>query len=90
MLKKTAVTGGLLIAAAAGALVTTCSPVFATPTQLPSDHSRSWNGNENEGFNHIRLHIRNRNNNIAVARTPRERRRDLIGAPITVAPVAAG
>jgi hypothetical protein len=94
VLKKTAVTGGLLIAAAAGALVTTCSPAFAAPTHLVSDHTRNWNGSENENLNHIRLHIRNRNNNIAVARTPqreRERRHDwrggdMIGAPVTPPP----
>jgi hypothetical protein len=93
VLKKTAVTGGLLITVAAGALVTTCSPAFAAPTHLVSDHTRNWNGTENESFNHIRLHIRNRNNNIAVARTPQQRererrdRRDMIGAPIIGAPV---
>jgi hypothetical protein len=74
VLKKTAVTGGLLIAAA-GALVTTCSPVFATTAQLPSNHNRNWNGSENQNYNRIRLHIHNRNNNIAVART-HERDRD--------------
>jgi hypothetical protein len=94
VLKKTAVTGGLLIAAAAGALVTTCSPAFAAaPSHLVSDHTRNWNGSENENLNHIRLHIRNRNNNIAVARTPQRERRhdwrgnDMIGAPVTTPPV---
>ncbi|GAB2847621.1 hypothetical protein GCM10027176_59040 [Actinoallomurus bryophytorum] len=86
MLKKTAVTGGLLIAAAAGALVTTCSPAFAAPTHLVSDHTRNWNGSENESYNHIRLHLRNRNNNIAVARTP-QRRRDFIQTPVITPPV---
>jgi hypothetical protein len=93
VLKKTAVTGGLLIAAAAGALVTTCSPAFAAPTHLVSDHTSNWNGSENEGLNHIRLHLRNRNNNIAVARTPQRReRRDFIGAPLTTVtpPVVVG
>ena len=85
MLKKTAVTGGLLITAAAGALVT-CSPALAAPTHLVSNHNRNWNGSENEGFNHIRLHIRNRNNNIAVARTPQRERRDRIGAPMLLPP----
>ena len=97
MLKKTAVTGGLLIAAAAGALVTTCSPAFAAaPSHLVSDHTRNWNGSENENLNHIRLHIRNRNNNIAVARTPQRERHhhdwrgsDMIGAP-TAPPVTVG
>jgi hypothetical protein len=96
VLKKTAVTGGLLITAAAGALVTTCSPAFAAPTHLVSNHNRNWNGSENEGYNHIRLRIHNRNNNIAVARTPRrERERErrdpiMIGAPTTTPPVAVG
>ena len=83
MLKKTAATGGLLIAAATGALVT-CSPAFAAPavlgnsqTHLVTDHTRNWNGTENGSFNHIRLRIHNRNNNIAVARNPhREERRE--------------
>jgi hypothetical protein len=75
VLKKTAVTGGLLITAAAGALVTTCSPAFAAPTHLASNHNRNWNGSENENVNHIRLRIHNRNNNIAVARNEEERER---------------
>jgi hypothetical protein len=82
VLKKTAATGGLLIAAASGALVT-CSPAFAAPavlgnsqTHLVTDHTRNWNGNENESFNHIRLRLHNRNNNIAVARNEEERRRE--------------
>jgi hypothetical protein len=96
VLKKTAVTGGLLIAAAAGALVTTCSPAFAAPTQLTSDHTRNWNGTENETSNHVRLRIHNRNNNIAVARTHRRERDgdrrgvELIGAPLTTTPVTVG
>lgn len=79
MLKKTAVTGGLLIAAA-GALLTAYSPAFATPTHLVANHNRNWNGSENENFNHIRLRIHNRNNNIAVARVqrPERERRDII------------
>jgi hypothetical protein len=89
VLKKTALTGGLLIAAAAGALVTTCSPAFAAPTHLVSDHTRNWNGSENENLNHIRLRIHNRNNNVAVARTQQRERRDtfMIGAPTTTTPV---
>jgi hypothetical protein len=79
VLKKTAAAGGLLIATAAGALVT-CSPAFAEPaltgssvTHLLSNHNRNWNGSENESVNRIRLRIHNRNNNIAVARVPQER-----------------
>jgi len=70
VLKKTAVTG-LLITAAAGAIVTTYTPAFAAPTHLITDHTRNWNGSENNGYNHIRLRLHNRNNNVAVARTPR-------------------
>jgi hypothetical protein len=32
------------------------------------DHNRNWNGTENEELNHTRLKLRNRNNDIAVAR----------------------
>jgi len=90
VLKKTAVTGGLLITAAAGALVTTCSPAFAAPTHLVSNHNRNWNGSENEGLNRVRLHIRNRNNNIAVARTPQRERRDRERGPALILPPAVG
>lgn len=87
MLKKTCVAGGMLIATAAGAMITSL-PAFA---EVPawggccgSSHSsffhnarnRNWNGSESENLNHIRLHLNNRNNNIAVARTPEEERRD--------------
>jgi hypothetical protein len=99
VLKKTAAAGGLLITAAAGALVT-CSPVFAQPTlagqarTLPvSDHTSNWSGNENESFNHIRLRIHNRNNNVAVARThrrERERERPLTTVTLPPAMGAAG
>jgi hypothetical protein len=94
VLKKTAATGCLLIAAATGALVT-CSPAFATPailsqtqTQVFGDHTRNWSGTENESFNHIRLNLHNRNNNIAVARNPHrdERRRPRPVITVTVAP----
>jgi hypothetical protein len=79
MLKKMSVVGGMLIATAAGATMTSLPAFAQVPTGggccsgshsgFGSGHSnRSWNGNETENFNHIRLHIRNRNNNIAVAR----------------------
>ncbi len=84
MLKKTCATGGLLLATAAGALLTS-SPVSA---QVPAwgggccgshssfhsfsrHHNRNWNGNQNTNLNRIRLRIHNRNNNIAVARNGR-------------------
>jgi hypothetical protein len=76
VLKKTCVTGGMLIATAAGAIIAGAPAFAAAPTGGSCSsscfgsgtHNRSWNGTENEGFNHIRLHLRNRNNNIAVAR----------------------
>jgi hypothetical protein len=87
VLKKTCVASGMLIAAAAGATITSLPAFASTPTYgggccsstrfAHFSHNRSWNGSENEALNHIRLHIRNRNNNIAVARAPqRERRRE--------------
>lgn len=92
VLKKTCATGGLLLAAAAGALFTS-SPVSAqVPTwgggccgahssfrSFSRHHNRNWNGNENSNLNHIRLHLNNRNNNIAVARTGRDRGDDGLG-----------
>lgn len=86
MLKKTCVASGMLIATTAGAVLTSLPAFAGVPAWGGGggccssgsssrfghfSHNRSWNGSENEGFNHIRLHIRNRNNNIAVARTGR-------------------
>jgi hypothetical protein len=85
MLKKMSVVGGMLIATAAGAVMTGL-PAFA---EVPAgggccsgshggfgsgNSSRSWNGTETDNFNHIRLHVRNRNNNVAVARQGNRRR----------------
>jgi hypothetical protein len=81
------VVGGMLIATTAGTIVTSL-PAFATPSWggggscCSSSHSnwfhharnRNWNGSENSSFNHIRLRIHNRNNNIAVARTQEDPR----------------
>jgi hypothetical protein len=77
----------MLIATAAG-IVMTSAPSFAQvltgggcSTCSSFGHfskNRSWNGNENESLNHIRLRIHNRNNNIAVARTQREDRTPVI------------
>jgi hypothetical protein len=95
VLKKTAATGGLLIAVAAGALAT-CSPALAQSPSLVTNHNRNWNGTENSNYNHIRLRIHNRNNNIAVARTrrperERERERgDMLRPPLIGAPIAVG
>jgi hypothetical protein len=93
VLKKTCVASGMLIATAAGAILTSLPAFAAAPSWgggggcCSSSHSRfghfshnrSWNGSENEGFNHIRLRIHNRNNNVAVARTGRQD--DGLGVP---------
>jgi hypothetical protein len=86
VLKKTCVASGMLIATAAGAILTSVPAFAGVPTWGGGgggccassnsrfghfSHNRSWNGNENEGTNHIRLRIHNRNNNIATARTGR-------------------
>jgi hypothetical protein len=89
VLKKTCVASGMLIATAAGAILTSVPAFASAPTWGGGGccsgsssrfghftHNRSWNGNENESYNHIRLRLHNRNNNIAVARTePEEERR---------------
>lgn len=97
MLKKPSIAAGVLIAAAAGAIGTSL-PAFS---QAPSwgggccsssrssffhhNKNRNWNGTENESYNHIRLRIHNRNNNIAVARVPssRDRLREIRFVPIS-------
>jgi hypothetical protein len=90
VLKKTCVASGMLIGTAAGAILTSLPAFAAAPAWGGGgccsssrfghfSHNRSWNGNENESLNHIRLHIRNRNNNIAVARTGRGE--DGLGVP---------
>src|SRR4051812_13077475 len=82
VLKKTCATGGLVLAAAAGALFTS-SPVSAqVPTwgggccgshssfrHFSRHHNRNRNGDENEKSKHIKLHPNNPHNNIAVAPT---------------------
>ena len=74
MLKKTCALGGLVVATAAGALITTSSASATVPAwggwhhnalRLWSGH-RSFNANENALFNRIRIRIRNRNNNVAI------------------------
>jgi hypothetical protein len=88
MLKKTSLIGGMLIATAAGAVITSVPAFAQVPTwggdccgnSNNSHHhfsdrqrNRNWSGNENDNFNRIRLRIHNRNNNVAVARTPQQR-----------------
>ncbi len=79
MLKKMSVVGGMLIATTAGTIITSLPAFAAVPADgscCSGSHSsfghfsrnRSWNGSENSNYNHIRLRIHNRNNNIAVAR----------------------
>jgi hypothetical protein len=98
VLKKTCVASGMLIATAAGAILTSLPAFAAAPAWgggcCSSSHSRfgnfthnrSWNGTENQSRNHIRLHINNRNNNVAVARTNRED--DGLAIPTIGAPTA--
>jgi hypothetical protein len=99
VLKKTCVAGGIMIATAAGAMITSLPAFAAAPAWggcCSSSHSnffhharnRNWNGNESENLNHIRLRLHNRNNNIAVARTQEERPTSVITtAPVIGAPV---
>ncbi|GAA4505635.1 hypothetical protein GCM10023191_061630 [Actinoallomurus oryzae] len=87
MLSKTTLASGLLVATAAGVVMTSV-PSFAQvltggcgsscSSFGHGNRNRSWNGSENEGFNHVRLHLRNRNNNVAVARTRNEDQRPII------------
>jgi hypothetical protein len=90
VLKKTCLASGMLIATAAGAVITSLPAFAEVPTWggcCSSSHSRfghfshnrSWNGSENENRNHIRLRIHNRNNNIATARTGRQGEDDGLG-----------
>jgi hypothetical protein len=84
VLRKTCVTGGLIIAVSAGTLVSG-SAAIAQPMGGWGHfrhHFRSfsgnsnWGGNENLARNRIRIRIHNRNNNVAVARNEqRERQR---------------
>jgi hypothetical protein len=90
VLKKMIAAGGLLVTAASGTAIATpalaqtpmwgggcCSSANSHSSFFQHHRNRNWNGSENEAFNHIRLHIHNRNNNIAVARNEEEpRRRD--------------
>jgi hypothetical protein len=87
MLSKTTLASGLLVATAAGVVMTSVPSFAQVLTGGCGSHcssfghgnrNRSWNGNENEGFNHVRLHLRNRNNNVAVARTQEDDQRPII------------
>ena len=88
MLKKTSASIGLVIAAAAGAPLTS-SPAYAHVTMLRggwhshhhfshrSHHlNRNWNGNRHHGRIFIRIYIYNKNNNHAIALARPERRED--------------
>ena len=87
MLSKMTLASSVLVATAAG-IVMSSVPSFAQvltggcASSCSSfghfNRNRSWNGSENEGFNHVRLRLHNRNNNIAVARNDEEDRRPLI------------
>ena len=84
MPNKTIVATGVL-AVAGGSIITGVSASAQVPTRDGGggshsrsaffNHHRNWNGNENSAFNHVRLRLHNRNNNIAVARTPGARGR---------------
>jgi hypothetical protein len=86
MLNKTSLASGMLIATAAGVVMTSVPSFAQVLTGGCSScssfghfsRSRSWNGNENENLNHVRLRIHNRNNNVAVARTNRDDQRPVI------------
>lgn len=85
MLKKTSASIGLVIATAAGILLSGApaqaqtSSVFGCRTCFHSrHHSSNWNGNRTRPRIFIRVFIYNRNNNVAVARNgQRQRQRDL-------------
>lgn len=90
MPKKTIMATGLLIAAAAGGVVTGPSASAKVRTDGGSSHNRhnfwqhhrnrNWNGNDNDELNHIRGRIHNRNNDIAVARArPNRRAQEAVG-----------
>jgi hypothetical protein len=79
--KNTCAIGGLLLAAAgalaigspASAQVPTwggggCCGSHSSSHNFSRHQSRNWNGSENSSLKRVRLHINNRNNNIAVAR----------------------
>jgi hypothetical protein len=89
VLKKESLVTGLLLATAAGAVITSVPAFAQTPSWggcCSSSHSsffhraknRNWNGNESENLNRIRLRLHNRNNNVAVARDQQEDRRPVI------------
>src|SRR3954453_6057981 len=80
VLKTTFAIGGLAIATAAGAMLTSSPSSAQVPTWHGGghwsnhhhfrfwSHHRNFNANENELFNRIRIRVHNRNNNIAIAR----------------------
>ncbi|MBO0882311.1 MAG: hypothetical protein J2P17_18625 [Mycobacterium sp.] len=97
MLNKTGAYTGLVIATAAGALLTS-SPAYALDSLVnggswSSSHHRShhrnrnWNGNHHHARIFIRIYIYNKNNNHAVAIARPERRED---RPETLDGLAAG
>ncbi|MDN3359208.1 hypothetical protein [Actinomadura sp. DC4] len=83
MLKKTSASIGLVIAAAAGAPLTS-SPAYAHANMVRGWHAhyshrshhrnQNWNGNRHRGRIFIRIYIYNKNNNHAVAIAQPERR----------------
>jgi hypothetical protein len=83
VLKKTSASIGLVIAAAAGAPLTS-SPAYAHANMVRGWHShhshhshhrnRNWNGNRHRARIFIRIYVYNKNNNHAVAIARPERR----------------
>ncbi|MCW2946743.1 MAG: hypothetical protein JWR24_3460 [Actinoallomurus sp.] len=84
MLKKTSASIGLVIAAAAGAPLTS-SPAYAHANLIRGwhshhhhhhkSHNRNWNANQNRARIFIRVYVINRNTNKAVAVAARPARR---------------
>jgi hypothetical protein len=75
VLKKTSAYSGLVIATAAGALLTS-SPAYAqvdlgrdssSSSHRHRTHNRNWNGNHNRPRIFIRIYVYNKNNNKAIA-----------------------
>jgi hypothetical protein len=94
VLKKTSAYSGLVIATAAGALITS-SPAYAqvdlgrdssSSSHRHRTHNRNWNGNHNRPRIYIRIYVYNKNNNraIAVVHPERDRAVHVVRVPAQV------